>query len=83
MIYKNVNEYFKYLRQKNDLTQQQVADYMKYSSPQLVSNWERNICSAPRKQWRKLCKFFNGNPNVLILDAQDDHQDHLRKLMRL
>lgn len=43
------------------LTQRNVSTKMGWSSPQYVSNWERNISPAPFKDLKKLSKALGLN----------------------
>jgi len=40
-------KYFKNKRVELNLTQAELAEELGFSSPQIVSNWERGICSPP------------------------------------
>lgn len=56
----------KKLREKSGLTQREVAMQLGYSSAQLVSNWERGICFAPTKSFKRLSKIFHISPKNLL-----------------
>lgn len=43
-------------RENAELSQGDLAEKMGYSSPQIVSNWERGICIVPPKKAALFCK---------------------------
>lgn len=47
------------LRINQNLTQKQVADHLGLTGPQLVSNWERGICSVPRRFRSEVARLYN------------------------
>lgn len=50
--------YFKKMRLERGLTQQDVSDYLGYSSKQIVSNWERGVCTPPLNALSALIKLL-------------------------
>lgn len=50
--------YFKKMRLERGLTQQDVSDYLGYSSKQIVSNWERGVCMPPLNALSSLIKIL-------------------------
>ena len=51
--------YFRNKRLKAGLDQEDVARALDYTSTQMVSNWERGLCSPPGKVLRNLMKLYN------------------------
>ncbi len=49
-----LSKFIKSNREAAGLTQWQVAKELGYSSPQFISNWERDAASIPVKKARKL-----------------------------
>ncbi len=43
-------------RENAELSQGDLAKKMGYTSPQIVSNWERGICTVPPKKAALFCK---------------------------
>ena len=78
MIYKRVNREFKAGRKNLGLSQAVVAKRLGYITSQFVSNWERNLCSVPPKDWKKLCKLLEVDP---VLRFNLAHTDHYAKLV--
>lgn len=50
----NVARVLKEARERQELTQEQVAKLMKYSSGQFISNWERGLARPPLRKLPKL-----------------------------
>ena len=48
--FKKIGEYFRTRREAKGLTQEEIARFLGYSSKQIVSNWERGVCSPPLNQ---------------------------------
>lgn len=59
---------FKNLRMKAGLSQGQVAQTLKYSSPQFVSNWERKLAYPPPATFKPLAKILGVDVKILIND---------------
>ncbi len=56
--HKNVGRYFRAKRIKAGLSQEAVAKALNYTSIQIVSNWERGLCSPPGKILKNLSKLY-------------------------
>jgi transcriptional regulator with XRE-family HTH domain len=52
-------EYFRDMRLKRGLTQDDVARFLGYKSQQIVSNWERGRCTPPLNKLYELIKLLN------------------------
>ena len=55
---KDLATYLKTKRVEAGLTQRQVSDFLKYDTPQFVSNWERGVSAPPVDSLRALAKFY-------------------------
>lgn len=59
---KTTSEHFgAYLKERREvagLSQAQVAESLGYSSPQFISNWERNLARPPMKALQSLAKLY-------------------------
>jgi transcriptional regulator with XRE-family HTH domain len=51
-------EFLKNARLRAGLSQRDVADHLKYQSPQYVSNWERGLTTPPGRTLRKLADLY-------------------------
>lgn len=51
-------EYLHRKRVELGLTQSEVAEFLGYSSPQFISNWERGVAQPPVNVLPKLAKFY-------------------------
>lgn len=63
------NELGLYLKKKRVIagyTQWDVADKLGYSSAQLISNFERGLCSPPPNQLKKIVTLYGLNPEELL-----------------
>lgn len=56
MSNKSPGEILKSAREKSGMAQGELAKKMGYSSPQFISNWERNLCSLPAKKAALFCQ---------------------------
>lgn len=58
---KSINEYFKNIRLKADMSQGELAAKMGYTSSQFVSNWERGLSIVPLHKAVLFCKITGTN----------------------
>lgn len=49
-----------------NLSQKDVADFLKYESAQFISNWERGLSSPPITILKKLADFYGISPEKLF-----------------
>jgi transcriptional regulator with XRE-family HTH domain len=70
----------KRLRLANNLTQIDVANHLKYSSQQMISNWERGQALAPDNALGKLAILFKANIDDLIDLRINDYRSLLKRL---
>jgi transcriptional regulator with XRE-family HTH domain len=57
--FKKIGSYFREKRLNRGLTQEEVSGFLGYSSKQIISNWERGLCSPPLNQVGALIVLFN------------------------
>jgi transcriptional regulator with XRE-family HTH domain len=57
--FKKIGTYFRNKRLARGLTQEEVSGFLGYNSKQIVSNWERGLCSPPLDQVSALIVLFN------------------------
>jgi transcriptional regulator with XRE-family HTH domain len=57
--FKKIGTYFRDKRLARGLTQEEVSGFLGYSSKQIISNWERGLCSPPLNQVSALIVLFN------------------------
>jgi transcriptional regulator with XRE-family HTH domain len=57
--FKKIGNYFREKRLVHELTQEDVSGFLGYSSKQIISNWERGLCSPPIHQVSALIKLFH------------------------
>lgn len=61
------------LRVKASLTQLEIADALGYTTPQLVSNWERGVCPPPLASLVRLSSLLDVRPSELVNMVCDTH----------
>jgi transcriptional regulator with XRE-family HTH domain len=57
--FKKIGTYFREKRLARGLTQEEVSGFLGYTSKQIISNWERGLCSPPLNQVSALIVLFN------------------------
>jgi transcriptional regulator with XRE-family HTH domain len=75
-------KFWKEARLKRSLSQADVAKILGYSSPQLVSNWERGLCNPPQKHLSQLLKLYKINVNDYIELVIAYEKKKLKKLLK-
>jgi len=78
---KTVGRFIKNERERNGLTQSEVAKKLAYSSAQFISNWERGVALPPMDQLPRLALLLEISPRVL-LDTLFRYQEELLKLQK-
>lgn len=63
---KAVSAYFKAKREERGLTQEELSRFLGYTTKQIVSNWERGVCSPPLNKLYEICKILNLNQEEVI-----------------
>ena len=60
------SSFFKQKREQKGLTQEEVARHLGYTSKQIVSNWERGLCTPPLAALSRLSKLLNISKSDVI-----------------
>jgi transcriptional regulator with XRE-family HTH domain len=61
-----ISVFLKNARIKSGLSQSDLSQRLGYTSPQIVSNWERGMCGAPLDKLYELVSLLNINKNELV-----------------
>lgn len=56
--YRSIGRFLKEKREAVGLAQNDVRELLGYSSPQLISDWERGICGPPTASLAKLARIY-------------------------
>lgn len=80
--FKKIGEYFKAKREARGLTQEEVARFLGYSSKQIVSNWERGVCSPPLNQVSALIRLFGLNESEVVEVFLEATREELKERFR-
>ncbi len=75
-------DFWKNARLKRELSQAEVAKLLGYSSPQLISNWERGLCNPPKKDLSQLLKLYKLNVDDYIELVIAFEKAQLKKLLK-
>lgn len=62
----SVSEYLRDARVKSGLSQADLSEQLGYTSPQIVSNWERGLCGAPLDKLYDLSDILKLKRNELL-----------------
>jgi len=65
--------FLKKLREGAGLSQAEIAKKMNYSTPQFISNWEREVSYPPLNSIKKLASILGVSPD-LILDYVEEKE---------
>lgn len=68
---KELGRSLKRLREKAGISQKDVANALRYDTPQFVSNWERGISEPSIKSIKQLAKLYNTDANYLFECVRD------------
>ncbi|MEZ4744053.1 MAG: helix-turn-helix transcriptional regulator [Bdellovibrionota bacterium] len=68
-------------REERNMTQSEVAGFLGYSTPQIVSNWERGLATPPLKVIPKLAFLYGIEPKTFI-DAFNSYRCQLLSLQK-
>jgi transcriptional regulator with XRE-family HTH domain len=77
---KNI-EFGKYLKDKRlavDLSQGDVAQALGYTSPQFISNWERDLSRPPMKVIYQLCVLYKIPREEITNILMEEHERMLK-----
>lgn len=69
-------------RTKRGLTQSEIAKQFGYTSPQFVSNWERNLVSPPTKILSKLCKILKLDTKEVSVLLLKKREEELKRIFK-
>ena len=69
-------------REAANITQGELARMLGYTSPQMISNWERELCGAPLEIMPKLCKILGLKPSELVDMLTDEYRTRVKKVLR-
>lgn len=73
-----IGQELKRLRIKAGLKQKEVAKQLGYTSPQFISNWERDVSSPPVKTIKQLAALYKTSPERLFLKIQKAVIQHMQ-----
>lgn len=82
VVINNAN-FWREKRIQSGLSQGQVSLKLGYSSSQIVSNWERNICNPPRKDISNLIKMYGINVDEYIKTLLDQQRKEIESYFHL
>lgn len=77
------SNFWKEMRIKSGYSQGQIALKLGYTSSQLVSNWERNLCNPPRKDISKLIELYEINVDEYIRILLDQQRKEIEEYFSL
>ena len=69
---------FKKYREAAELSQSEVAKRMGYSTPQFISNWEREVSTPPVKDIVKLAGIYKVSPFAMLDYLEDLEMSEVR-----
>jgi transcriptional regulator with XRE-family HTH domain len=75
---KKLSNFLKQKRLQSELSQQAVATFVGFTSSQMVSNWERGLCSPPMNTLVLLAELFNIPDNELFDILETEYRTTLR-----
>ena len=78
-----LGSYLKQRRQEVGLSQSEVARELGYSSPQLISNWERQLCHPPLSKLNKITKLYRIKSTQLIELMVRDYENLIQSKARV
>lgn len=76
-----VGSFVKAMRLRAELTQDELARRLSYSSAQFVSNWERGVSLPPLDILAKLCVICKTPPDDLV-DVLYSYQEEVLRLQK-
>lgn len=66
---KALGKFLTHARTAAGLTQKEVADALKYSTSQFISNWERGVSLPPVSAFRTLATLYKLKPDRLVSEV--------------
>ena len=79
--HQNVGRYFRTKRIQSGLSQEKVSKALGYTSIQIVSNWERGLCSPPAKVLKKLTKIYKAETKEVLEFLVDEARREYSSLL--
>ena len=79
--HKELGSYFRDKRLKAKLSQEKVAKKLGYKSIQIISNWERGLCSPPKHKLKEITKFYKLNKNEVLDFLMELSKREYKKLL--
>lgn len=78
-----IGAYFRSKREEMGFTQEEVSRSLGYTSKQIVSNWERGVCSPPLNQLSSLVKLLDMDQDKVVdLFMTTTREELLQKMER-
>jgi transcriptional regulator with XRE-family HTH domain len=78
-----IGEKLKDLREREGLSQADMAYKLRLKTPQSISNIERGVAPLPRVLLPKVCKLLNANPRELVdLLVEETREKYIKALDR-
>lgn len=77
-----ISEYFKSKRVGVNLSQQDVAKALGFTTGQFISNWERGLSFPPMQVLPKLVKLYKINKNELVNVYLEEQKKMIRGVLR-
>jgi len=68
-MFNNVSKLIREAREREGLSQKEVATRLGYTSSQFISNIERGLCGIPEQQARKFCDILRIAFTTTYIDA--------------
>lgn len=81
--YLTIGMFLKEKREDAGLSQGDVRDALGYKTPQIISDWERGVCGAPRDALLKLADLYKVKPAVLADVLLEAERKEIATLLRL
>ncbi len=78
---KYVGIFLKEARERAGRTQNEVASFLNYSTPQFISNWERGVSLPPFEVLPRLVQILSVKPKVMM-EVLYQYQEELLKLRK-
>ncbi|MBN8554365.1 MAG: helix-turn-helix transcriptional regulator [Deltaproteobacteria bacterium] len=77
-----LGEFFKKKREVLKKTQKEASDFLGYSSPQFISNFERGLCGLPLNKLKKLGDFYGISVKQLSKVIMDAYRRYLEQELK-
>ncbi len=77
-----LGQFLRNARISADLSQDEVAQTLGFSSPQFISNWERGKCKPPLKSLEELCSLYKIQKRKMIEEFMKCHEHELKSYLK-